>query len=201
MIEQLNARQQRILAIGLLVVLLGAGYLTLVQPIVSVHQRYNERIHELQDRLASYKKIASRRVSLQKEFDRIKRQASATQAGYFKGKTQSLAGAELQNRVKQVVESAGGNLISTQILQAQDESQEGKDKNTPPRVTIRIQMTGSVETVQKVFYKLESGQPRLFIDNAYLRVKSPYLMGPNRQQSDQLDVRFNLYGFLQETRS
>lgn len=198
MIEQLNARQRRILAIGLLVLLVGAGYLILLQPIVLAHQRYNERIGELHDRLASYKKIAGSRASLQKEFDRIKRQASATQAGYFKRKTQALAGAELQNQVKRVVESEGGNLISTQILQPGDES---KEKNIPPRVTIRIQMTGSIETIQKVLYKIESGQPRLFIDNAYLRVKNPYLMGPTRQQSDQLDIRFNLYGFLQESRS
>ncbi len=181
-----------------MVLLLGAAYLTLAQPVISAHQRYNERIGELLDRRAGYKKIASNRASLQKEFDRIKKQAAATQAGYLKSKTRTLAAAELQDRVKRVVESEGGHLISTQILQAEDES---KNKNTPPRITIRIQMTGSVETVQKVFYTLESGQPRLFIDNAYLRVKSPYLVGSNKPQTDQLDIRFTLYSFLQETRS
>ncbi len=193
-IERLNPKQQRLLAIGLMVLLLAAVYLIVVQPIVSMHQDYDGRIGELHDRLAGYKKIAGSRGALQKEFDRIKKQVTATQAGYLKSKTQALAGAELQDRVKRVIESGGGRLTSIQILQPEDES---KHKDTPPRVTIRVQMTGSIETVQKVLHKLESGQPRLFIDNAYVRTRSAYIAGTNKPQNDQLDIRFNLYGFLQ----
>ncbi|HZA29788.1 MAG TPA: type II secretion system protein GspM, partial [Gammaproteobacteria bacterium] len=107
-IERLNPKQQQLLAIGLMVLLLAAVYLIVVQPIVSMHQDYDGRIGELHDRLAGYKKIAGSRGALQKEFDRIKKQVTATQAGYLKSKTQALAGAELQDRVKRVIESGGG---------------------------------------------------------------------------------------------
>ena len=46
-IERLDPKQQRLLAIGLLVLLLAAVYLVVVQPIISMHQDYDGRIGEL----------------------------------------------------------------------------------------------------------------------------------------------------------
>lgn len=192
MINRLTLIQRRALAIGLLIVLLTTAYFSFIEPIVAMYQEQNDRIAHLQKRLEGYQKIAAERNQLQQDYSDLKQQLSVTQTGYLNSTTKALAAAELQDHVKQVVANNGGNVTSTQILQNENE----KDKNVVPRVSIKIQMTGSIDTVQKVFHTLETDQLKLFIDNVYLRGRSAYMAAANKQQSGQLDIRFTIYGYI-----
>ena len=57
-------------------------------------------------------------------------------------------------------------------------------------------MLGSTETVQRVFHTLEAGQPRMFVDQVYLRGRNAYQFRPGKPTNDELDIRFSLSGFI-----
>ena len=57
-------------------------------------------------------------------------------------------------------------------------------------------MLGSTETVQRVFHTLESGQPRMFVDQVYLRGRSAYQFRPGKPPNDEMDIRFSLSGYM-----
>lgn len=191
---RLTPTHQRIAAVGLLVVLLGLFYLVLVSPVVALYREYREDIAAEEERVVRYERVAEKAEQIKRQLAQIDRQISGQERGYLKGKTRSLAAAEMQEHVKRVVESNGGRLNSIQILPGK---QDQEDQSAP--VSLKVQMTGSTETVQKVFYHLESGLPRLFLDQVYLRGRAGYQFRAGRPQADELDIRFTLQGYLPAT--
>jgi general secretion pathway protein M len=191
---RLTPTHQRIAAVGLLVVLLGLFYLVLVSPVVALYREYHEDIAAEEELVVRYERVAGKGKQIERQLAQIDRQISGQERGYLKGNTRSLAAAEMQEHVKRVVESNGGRLNSIQILPGKEDEQ---DQSAP--VSLKVQMTGSTETVQKVFYHLESGLPRLFLDQVYLRGRAGYQFRAGRPQADELDIRFTLQGYLPAT--
>jgi general secretion pathway protein M len=194
MMERLTAGQRQGAAVGLLLLLLAALYIVFIQPLVSVYGDYGERIADLQNRLAGYERVASRSTELQQQFVRLKGQLSKQQRGYLQGNTRALAAAEMQQHVKKVVEANAGRLNSIQIMP--DTTEDGGEADAKQPVSIKVQMLGSTETVQRVFHTLEAGQPRMFVDQVYLRGRNAYQFRPGKPPNDELDIRFSLSGFM-----
>jgi general secretion pathway protein M len=91
--------------------------------------------------------------------------------------------------VKQAIESSGGRLVSAQ-------SQEPKRGEDARRVSITVQLTGNMNTLQQTFHALESGQPRLWIDNLTITRKNTLVFGGKDKKTDQqVDARFEVYGY------
>jgi general secretion pathway protein M len=201
-IERLPPPQRRAFALGLLGLVLLLAYLAFVEPVWTLIADYNHDINKLERRLQINHDKAAGKDELQKQFDQLKHNRGTQQIGYLNGKTPALAAAEMQDHVKRIIESNGGHLTSIQILQDQQRGEKPTDADQPTRVAIKVQLSGAVETVQKVFYSLESGQPRVFVDNVYLRSRMGYMMNrPGQPPQDQLDMRFDLYGYLQPSGS
>jgi general secretion pathway protein M len=197
MLDRLSEREQRTVAIGLLALSLITVYFALVEPVILAYQDYDERLTQLQDRVASYQRMAGQGEMLQRQLTQIKKQAGKEQVGYFKGSTHAIAAAKMQDYVKQLIEGNGGRLNSIQVLPGGEGRGDKEKESEPPSVTIRVQMSGGTETVQKVLYALESSQPRVFVDNLYLHGRGSYQYLPGKASSDQLDIRFHLTGFIQ----
>lgn len=196
--DQLPPGQQRAAALGILALLLWIVYLALAEPVWSAFADYDENIDQLQTRLRAYKKNAAELVPLQKQYEQLRRTLPNSQAGYLKGNRASLAAAEMQDLVKRIVAENGGHLTSSQTI---PEQKSDKKSGEPDRVTIKVQLSGSIQTVQKVFWTLESGSPTVFLDNVYIRSRTGYLARPGQKAVDQLDIRFDLYGFMKPERT
>ncbi len=188
---ELTPAHQRIAALCLSVLVLVLVYLLLIAPVAGLYRDLSADIATEQERVIRYERVAAKAKQIERQLAQIDRQISGQERGYLKGKTRSLAAAEMQEHVKQVVESSGGRLNSIQILPGK----ENEDDQRAP-VSLKVQMTGSTETVQKVFYNLEAGLPRLFLDQVYLRGRAGYQFRPGRPQADELDIRFTLQGYL-----
>ncbi len=198
--ERLTEKQRQALAVGLLLLLLMAITLVLVRPVVALYADYDDRIGELTERLSGYQRIVANSEGLKQHLARLKDQLGRQQRGYLQGKTPALAAAEMQEHVKRVVEGNGGRLNSIQILRGKGDGDADTDNARSP-VAIKVQMTGSTETVQKVFHTLEAAQPRLFLDQVYMRGRNVYQFRPGVAARDELDIRFSLSGFLAPPRS
>jgi general secretion pathway protein M len=185
----LSAAQGRLAALLLVSVCAGFGYAALVQPLVSAHRHFDERIAELNHRLGQYKKSAKERESTERLLEQRKR-ADAARQYYLAERNPALASAELQGLVKRAVEQGKGELVSTQVLSAQRASE----------VTVKAQVRGDIRTVQRTLYALEAARPLLFVSSLSVasatppRILRPVAAVPGKDLVINLDVS----GYMRE---
>lgn len=188
--ENLSATQRRWLALLLLLMVVAIAISALIVPYYLVLAGYDEKLQRLEERLVTYRAIVhDGEVALtqQRQLDRIE---SAN--GYFLTSLKpALATAELQRRVKQVIEQSGAAVVSSQMLGERNDH----DLN---QVVLRVQMRTGVEELSKIFHSLEGQPPVLMLDNVLIGARP--MAGTPAQRSiaggPQLDVRFDVIGFL-----
>jgi general secretion pathway protein M len=91
-----------------------------------------------------------------------------TGSPFLDGRTITIAGAALQQRIEAAVAKAGGELMSSQV-----------ELDGPDAKNGFVNLTASVETgqpaVQTILYDIEAGMPYLFVDK--LSIQSPEVFG------------------------
>jgi len=180
--------RSRVIAIGLLVLALALCYLVLVHPIVAAYRDTARTIAELESRLARYQQIGSQLARHEADLARLRR--TQPSGGYFlRSRGDALAAAELRDRVKLLIDSSGGELVSTRDLPV---NQQGRFSS----VGIQVQMNGNIGTVLAVLHALESRQPLVIVDNVSLRgvAESRYLR--TEREAGRLSVSFDVSGFI-----
>ena len=183
----------RLAALLLLIVAIAAAYSFILDPIIVGYDESDRRIEEVREQLSHYQRLAAAGPALERQM----RQAAGERAldGYYlSGGTDALAAAGLQDRVNALVGAKGGLLRSIQPM-------AGVDEQGFRRITLRVQMTATIEALFETLYALESGTPMLFIEN--LDIQSRAI----RRRSDEtgaqvvseapvLTVGFDLSGFM-----
>ena len=156
--------QGRVLAL-LLLLAVGAALagVTLV-PLWSMNERYQEEINDLQDDLVSLRRGAAMGVHLGPQLERLER-APESDAHYLRSTTEALAAAEMQRLVKAVILAAGGQILSTQPVPAQQD-------RFFTRVALRVKIISSLDKLVGIFYQIETGSPYLFVDSVSMRGRS-----------------------------
>lgn len=178
-------------AIGILLVLIALLYLAVVAPLLGLGKEYRETGDELRFRLQHLQKVADGKGALTQRLESIKALARRNEA-FLPTSTAALASADLQNRIKQAVSEAGGELSSTQVIPERSEE-------NAVRVGVKIRMTGSTPVLRQVLHTFESGKPYLFIENLNIR---PIRMPRNPRDKnptveDRLSVDFDVVGYMQ----
>ena len=177
----------RALAVLLVVVVLAASAALL--PWWQKMRFYDEQSGSYLAQLERYRNMTQRRPVLLAQLAAIREQLSLSEY-YIDAATPALAAAELQKRAKQVVEQAGGKLVSTQNI-------AGSIQENSDRIAVRVRMTGGVDIVAEVLHALEGGRPLLFVENLTIR-SNKRVRGRrgNRTTEFVLDSTFDLVGFL-----
>ncbi len=183
-----SPRLSRAIALTILVALLVFAYSGLVQPLLDHYAETRGSLAQMQAALARARQTGSDLGELRAELARLK-EVRASGTGTMQSPNESLAAAELQNRIKSSVEVARGELRSTQILPSRE---EGAFR----RISIRGQIAVNLAALQRIFYEFESASPLLYLDNVDIRVRPA--RRPNEATTDNptLDVRFDLYGYI-----
>jgi general secretion pathway protein M len=181
----------RALALTLLGAVLIGAYVLVIAPVVELYRETDDAIETAEILLQRHRALAAQRSGLSARLDEEKEQAAAI-AGYLEGPSDPLALAQLQDRVKGVVEAAGGELRSTQILpgQAVDASPGTR------RATLRVQMVVAIDGLAEILYDLESGQPYVLIDELAVRSQRARRRGGGLEAPLLLDVSLELSGFV-----
>lgn len=187
----LSPTARRVIALILLVGVIAIPYVFIVQPLVAKHRENRDTIAQYQDQLQSYRRIAANRPQLQARHEQLLRDP-ISQDAYLSGESEALVAANLQNRVKKIIEANGGQLASTQILQSGDE--DGFRV-----VTIRVRMTADIDAASKIFYALEAGQPFLFVDGVDISARQARRRRRNQRtvpQNVNLNINYDVYGYM-----
>jgi general secretion pathway protein M len=184
----------RLTALSLLLLVGGALYLAVDQWLVGRYRYYQNSLEQHQGRLAQLERMAATREPVQQLIAKIQQDRNVT-AQYLPQSTPALAAAELQQRLKAVVEAAGGTLQSTQTLPPVEEAGAMK-------VTINAIINGDVGSLQKVLYDLEAQTPLLFVDNLEVSARQTRPRLPNGRYATytriQLNVQFEVSGYLRK---
>lgn len=182
----------RLVAISLLLVVLFLGYSALIAPLLEAWHEARSAIADAQDALPriadAQESLAARRQTLAG----LQLQQRAAE-GLLQGDSETLIAAQLQNRIKTLVDAAQGEVRSMQVLQTRNDGGFRK-------IAVRGQVSVGLPGLQKVFYDLEVGVPYLFLDNVEIRAQQvPSRVRDEPKRDPPLDVRFDLYGFARGT--
>ena len=178
---------RRALAVALVVAAAGIILAGIVLPALDRYQVLESGIADSETALQRFSQVAARLPRLEAERAALK-DALAAQDGFLKATSDTLTAVEMQARIKTVTDHAGGQLKSTQILPARDE-------NGFRRVTARVEVMGSADALERVWYEMESGVPFLFIDSFDVQARQVPRKDRTQPALTTLDVRFEVSAY------
>ncbi len=184
----------RLLALALALLMVALLYAVVAQGLIGRYRYYQNSLAQYQEQLARLERIAATQEALRQRIAAVQKDPGlATQ--YLAQSNPALAAAELQQRLKTAVDTAGGALQSTQALPPVDEGAVIK-------VTVSALFNGDTSSLQQVLYALESQIPLLFVEHLEVsaRITRPRL--PSGRYANytriQLSAQFEVSGYLRK---
>ncbi len=179
---------RRAAALGLLVAVAVAVHLALVAPLLRAWSEAGQdilRTREQLDTLAALAGAADRLRSALAE-----REAAVGEVpGHYRAASDTLVAVQVQDRVKQAVERAGGTLASLRVLPT---GEDGPFR----RVTLRVQVAATLAGLQRCLHELEASRPYLVLDNLSVTAPAAPASASLPTAADPpLTIRFDLQTF------
>jgi len=189
--------RDRWLALGLLLAALALAYLLFVHPWWTVPmQEAGARIAALQQRELRARMQLQQAPDIARQLAVAQQQAAGSPA-FLQEPTTELATAGLVQRLETVVAQASPGNRGCAISNRSPLDAAGAQQERFARVTVQVRLRCGNAELATVLHALESGTPRLFVDNLnVLAQRYFFLPGQNRTQDGGLDVSFDLYGYL-----
>ena len=185
--ERISPPVRRAAAVAILLALAYLLFSGIVQPLLDVYGEAKATVGRLEEALQRGRGGERSMAQAEAELAALKKRQAAT-VGFLQGTNESIAAAQLQDRLKASVDAAKGELKSTQTLPPRD---DGKFR----RIAVRAQITVSTAALQRTLYDVESSSPFLFVDNVVIRVRSQTQDRNKPAQEPVLDVSFDLSGY------
>ena len=191
-----DAKHGRFLAVLLLLITLGLGYLLFVHwwfvaPLVESRSE----LIELRDEEARYRATAQQRKAVEERLAEV-RAFEAGNPGFLTEANFDLAASALIQRLQDQVNQLGAGerclVVSRTPFRERDESVFEK-------VTIKVRMRCEMEHFISVLHGLEGGSPQLFVSELGITARrSVTPPGQPNANPGYLDVAFDLYGYLRK---
>ena len=177
----------RAVALGLLLVAVAAVIAMLALPAWWLFDRYDSAASQMARQLRSYTSLNQLRPNLMKAVETLK--TGDTKKFFVKGATAALAGADLQDVAKAVIEANGGRMLSSQLL-------PHKDDNGVRQVNATIQMTANIQNLRQILHAMESREPYLFLDNLTVRSQVPSGFKPQAGFEPEMFIQFDVSALI-----
>lgn len=182
----LTKKQSRLLALGILLLLLIVCGLILYVPARMLHVRYDKAQEAQMDLLVRYQRIGATKPEIQAALDSVKKLEGRKH--FLKNVGAALAASEIQEIAKGLIETNGGRLNSMQVVPQKDDAGYRK-------VTVNIQLVCNMTTLRKIIYAVETIQPYLLVDNISIRTQPGGRFGPAPGVEPDVVSQFDLSGF------
>ena len=191
----LPADRDRWLALGLLLAVVALAYLVLVHPWWTVPMRQaGERISTLQERELRLRTQLQQAPEVTRRLQQVQAE-TRRRPGFLPETTPERATAGLVQRLETVVAQASPGNRSCAISNRSPVAESRPERF--PRVTVQVRMRCGAPELASVLHALESGTPRMFVDNLNVLAQRYFFQpGQGRTQGAGLDVSFDLYGYI-----
>jgi len=179
--------RQGIYSLGILFLVILAFYSVLIQPAMSARIKNTERIEDLMFQSSKFSLSSQESDLLKEEIANLKKQ-NPNKNNFLENKAPAIVAADLQKKIKALVESSGGNLVSTHALT------DGKEELFS-KITVKVHMRTDMNALRHVFYQVAINEPLLFIDNILIQ-KSRASRRKKQRAVNQIEVRFDVSGYM-----
>jgi general secretion pathway protein M len=178
----------RSFAIALLLLAILALALVIFGPPLALYQAQANTIDDGRRELATYRRLVGSKAELEQQLAGLSRR-SATSKYYVQGATPALASANIQKYLKSIVTRNGAEVISTQIVAAQNDAEDNQ-------VSLRVHMRADIDAAMAILHSVESGRPMLFVDDLAINARPVRGRTPEDPPTVQLDMQFQLTGYI-----
>lgn len=187
MIEKLDRKQRRRLAVSILGGVIVAALIITVTPVWIANATRAAELDEATERLHRYQQIIARDKELLPQYEALlQKQRSA--GNHLRSETSAVAGAELQRLVKAITGKNRAQILSTQLLPVSEE--QGF-----LRVALKVRLRGDLPAILQSLYDIETGDVFMFLDDLALRDN---MIGRSRAQVRTMDAEFELVAYMPE---
>jgi general secretion pathway protein M len=189
------ADRDRWLALGLLLAALALAYAVLIHPWWTVPMlEAQSRIESLQQRELR-QRMQLRQAPLVAQRLAQVRQQLAGRPGFLPEASAELATVGLVQRLETAVAQASPGNRSCAITNRSPINEASRERYA--RVVVQVRLRCGTPELATVLHSLESGTPRLFVDNLNVLAQR-HFFGAGGEASGEggLDVSFDLYGYL-----
>jgi hypothetical protein len=184
---QLQPRQSRALAVVLLILAVLLGLAIMLLPFALLHRHYDVAIEMLQDRLATYLRVAAQAPEYRKALDALR--AVNGRRFFLTNTAPNLASAELQDMVRAAIENNGGRITTIQTAQPRD---DGRFR----QIGINVQLFATTPNLQKILYALETQVPYALVENITIRPLNAFRgFKPVAGNEPELSLLLDVTGF------
>ena len=187
MIEKLDNKQQRQLAIGILAGIVIAVLMITAGPLCIANMSRQATLDEAHERLQRYEQISARDQELLPRYEALLQKQRST-GKHLRSETSAMAGAELQRIVKNITGGNQARILSTQLLPVSEE--QGF-----LRVSLKVRLRGTLPALLQSLYDIETGDVYMFVDNVALRDN---MIGRSGPQVRAMDAEFELVAYMPE---
>jgi hypothetical protein len=157
-------------------------YLVIVGPLISLYQGGQDELDARRDMVHRLQVSADHLPALRAESERLGKE-SAKGSVLLTGNGPTVAAAQLQSTVKEIVENNGAHLSSSEIL-APDTADSFQ------KIGLHVSFSGDLTLLTTVLRGIETSHPAMFVDNVEIRG------GANSGDDAQsLSIAFDVYGF------
>lgn len=191
-----DPEQSRPLAIGLFAVALILVYFLFFHWFVMRHVALGGEIDELKRQIARYKGTVELAEPTRERLNEL-RASQMDNALFLEGDDANIATAELIRMLRDWVEGqADAELCS--ITNTSPRRSNDPERFRSVRVNVRMQCP--LDDFMRVLYEMESGVPLVFVDNMMINQRLTPDQRGRRGSSPygQLDIRFEMYGYINE---
>ncbi|TXH71567.1 MAG: general secretion pathway protein GspM [Lysobacteraceae bacterium] len=186
--------RERWLALGLLAAVVLVGYFLLIHTWWTVPMlELQERIDGLQERDARARAALRQGPEIRKRLSDVRAQA-ARLPGFMTEASPELATAALIQRLETAVQQASPKNRSCAIQNRSPLTEPRKERFQ--RAVVQVRLRCGTPELAIVLHSLESGSPRLFVDNLNVLAQRFFFTPDQSPTSGGLDVNFDLYGYL-----
>jgi general secretion pathway protein M len=187
MIERLDRKQQRRLAVAILAGIVIAVLTITAGPIWIANASRQATLDDAHERLQRYQLISASDQKLLPRYEALLQKQRST-GKHLRSETSAMAGAELQRIVKNITGGNQAQILSTQLLPVSEE--QGF-----LRVAIKVRLRGTLPALLQSLYDIETGDVYMFVDNVALRDN---MIGRSGAQVRAMDAEFELVAFMPE---
>ena len=185
-IARSDPQRSRQVAVGLLIAALVGVVLLLALPTWLLYNRYDRVLAERRDQVERFSRIAATRAEVARQLEAMR--GKDTKKFFLRSGAAALSAAEAQEYVRDMVQSAGGRLVTMQALPAKE---EGRYR----QVSAQVQLAANIHALRRILHAVESHVPMLFIENLTIKTQVPGNYKPPAGTEPEMFVTFDMHGY------
>ncbi len=182
----------RLVALLLLVGAAAAVWAGVIAPVLDRLAGGRAQIAEMIEIRDRFARLAAEKEAAAAELEAAKR--AVLGAGlHLVAVSETLAAAEMRERLNEVVQRHGGELRSVRVTPVEDAKDQGRS------IGMRVAMRGGFESLFSTLHAVEAGAPYYFIDSADLkarRARRRRNTDPDVEREEILELRFDVTALM-----